>query len=84
MGGLQEIEHADEGFGVTVRGESEFAFRRHERVIGVRHREEGAVEDAMRVEHDEAGFRGGWRRHRGIIGGRRTESVLGCEEVAVF
>jgi hypothetical protein len=63
MAWFQLVEHPDERFGVAVGGERELALGGHQRVIGVRHGEEGAEEDAVRIEHDEAGLAGSGRWH---------------------
>ena len=56
-----------------MRGEGELAFGGHQRLITVGEGKEGAEEDAMRIENDEARLLGGGRHAlsiEGVHGGR--------------
>jgi hypothetical protein len=54
--GTKLVEHADEGLGIAVSGESELTLGGHQGLFGVAEREERAVEDAVRIEDDEPGL----------------------------
>ncbi len=64
---LEQVEDPDQRLRVAVHGEGEFALRGHQRMVGVREREERAVQDTVRVEHDEARLPAGCWWHRPII-----------------
>ncbi|MDZ7729519.1 MAG: hypothetical protein U5Q44_15720 [Dehalococcoidia bacterium] len=63
---LELVQHQQQRFRVAVRGEGQLAAPRHQRVRRVRHREERAKQDAVRIQDHQPGLL--FSAHAAIIG----------------